>query len=45
VLRGEFKGKTVIKVTVKDEEHLKFEGKKDKKKAKEKTAVAGTETQ
>ena len=39
MLKGEFKGKTVIKITVQDEENLKFEGVKDKKKAKEKTVV------
>ncbi len=39
MLKGEFKGKTVIKITVQDEENLKFEGIKDKKKAKEKTVV------
>ena len=39
MLRGEFKGKAVIKISVLDEENLKFDGVKDKKKAKEKAVV------
>jgi len=40
LLRGEFKGKNVIKINVKDEEHLNFEGIKTKiKEDKEQEAV------
>jgi ATP-dependent Clp protease ATP-binding subunit ClpC len=45
MLRGQFKGKTVIKIGVKDEEHLKFEGKKEKIKEKEEKPVVHSETQ
>jgi len=40
VLRGEFKNKNLIKIDVKDEEHLKFEGVKTKGPGEKKPAVA-----
>jgi ATP-dependent Clp protease ATP-binding subunit ClpC len=42
MLRGEFKGKNLIKIDVQDEEHLKFEGveETEEKPIKEKEAVA-----
>jgi ATP-dependent Clp protease ATP-binding subunit ClpC len=43
VLRGEFKDKNVIKVDVKDEEHMKFEGFKKEAPSKSKEAVTKTE--
>jgi len=49
LLKGEFKGKGLIKISVQDEEHLKFEGAKAPKKLKktkqptEKAAVAHPE--
>jgi ATP-dependent Clp protease ATP-binding subunit ClpC len=36
LLKGEFKGKGLIKISVQDEEHLKFEGKAAKKTKKSK---------
>jgi len=49
LLKGDFKDKSVIKISVQDEEHLKFEGVKESKKAKkskepaEQDAVAHSE--
>ena len=48
LLKGEFKGKGLIKISVQDEEHLKFEGKaakktKKSKEPKEKDAVVHSE--
>jgi len=37
LLKGEFKGKGLVKISVQDEEHLKFEGVKAPKKAKKKS--------
>ncbi len=45
MLRGEFKGKTVIKISVQDEEHLKFEGIESAEKFNEKDAVVHTESE
>lgn len=43
ILRGEFKGKNVIKIEVQDEDHLKFEGLyEEKAKQPEPVAAAGT---
>ncbi len=44
LLRGEFKDKTTIKIGVLDDEHLKFDGVKTKKKAKEKKIAAHSDT-
>ena len=45
MLRSEFKGKNLIKIEVKDEEHLKFEGLHVKEKAaKPEPAVAGADS-
>ena len=43
LLRGEFKGKNVIKIDVQDEEHMKLEGFKVKEQEKSKKAVAQSE--
>jgi ATP-dependent Clp protease ATP-binding subunit ClpC len=43
MLRGEFKGKTVIKISVQDEEHLKFEGVESADKFDEEEAVVHSE--
>ncbi|MCD6394428.1 MAG: ATP-dependent Clp protease ATP-binding subunit [Planctomycetes bacterium] len=43
LLKGEFKDKSVIKITVLDEEHLKFEGIKADKKIDDKSAVVHAE--
>lgn len=43
MLRGEFKDKNLIKIEVKDDEHLKFEGFHVKKESKPEPAVAGAE--
>jgi len=44
ILRGEFKGKNVIKIEVQDEDHLKFEGLFEEKKPNpEPIATAGTQ--
>ncbi len=43
LLKGEFKGKSVIKITVLDEEHLKFEGVKAAKKIDDKSVVVHAE--
>ncbi len=37
LLKGEFKGKGLVKISVQDEEHLRFEGVKASKKAKKKS--------
>ncbi len=39
LLRGKFKGKSVIKISVQDEEHLRFEGVEDKEVSDEKDTV------
>jgi len=44
LLRGKFKGKKVIRITVQDEEHLRFEGIDGEEKAPEETAVVHTDT-
>ncbi len=44
LLKGEFKGKSVIKITVLDDEHLKFEGIKAAKKIDDKSAVVHSES-
>ncbi|HBG25908.1 MAG: NDP-hexose 4-ketoreductase [Planctomycetes bacterium GWF2_41_51] len=42
ILRGEFKGKNIIRITVQDEDHLKFEGIfEDKAKQPEPVATSG----
>lgn len=43
LLRGKFKGKKAIRITVQDEEHLRFEGVDDEEKQSEETAVVQTE--
>jgi ATP-dependent Clp protease ATP-binding subunit ClpC len=43
LLKGEFKGKNAIKITVLDEEHLKFDGVKTAKKVAAKNAVVHAE--
>ena len=43
ILKGDFKGKNVIKIDVKDEENLKFKGVADPKKADSKEAVIHSE--
>ncbi len=43
LLRGEFKGKSVIKISVLDEEHLKFEGVKATKKTNKESVVVHSE--
>jgi ATP-dependent Clp protease ATP-binding subunit ClpC len=40
ILRGEFKGKNVIKIDVQDEDHLKFEGLQEERPKAEQTPVA-----
>ncbi|RKY09096.1 MAG: NDP-hexose 4-ketoreductase [Planctomycetota bacterium] len=44
MLKGEFKGKSVIKITVLDEEHLKFEGVKAAKKIDDESVVVHAES-
>jgi ATP-dependent Clp protease ATP-binding subunit ClpC len=44
LLRGDFKNKSVIKITVLDDENLKFEGIDDPKKAESKEAVVHNES-
>ncbi len=43
LLRGKFKGKKAIRITVQDEEHLRFEGVDDEEKQSEETSVVQTE--
>ncbi|HOM60974.1 MAG TPA: ATP-dependent Clp protease ATP-binding subunit [Anaerohalosphaeraceae bacterium] len=43
LLRGKFKGKKAVRITVQDEEHLRFEGIDDEEKQPEETAVVQTE--
>lgn len=43
LLRGKFKGKKAIRITVQDEERLRFEGVDDEEKQSEETAVVQTE--
>jgi len=43
LLRGKFKGKKAVRITVQDEEHLRFEGVDDEEKQPEETAVVQTE--
>ena len=43
MLRGEFKGKNLIRITVQDEDNLRFEGIKDDAVAAEKTVVVNTQ--
>jgi ATP-dependent Clp protease ATP-binding subunit ClpC len=43
LLRGKFKGKNLIKITVQDEDNLRFEGVKSAKKSLKKTAVVHSE--
>ncbi len=44
LLRGKFKGKKVIRISVQDEEHLRFEGIDGEEKPAEETAVVHSET-
>jgi ATP-dependent Clp protease ATP-binding subunit ClpC len=44
MLGGQFKGKSLIKIDVQDEEHLKFKGTKAPKEIKEEKVVVHTET-
>jgi len=44
LLRGKFKGKKAVRITVQDEEHLRFEGIDDEEKQPEETAVVQTES-
>ncbi|MEJ5258797.1 MAG: ATP-dependent Clp protease ATP-binding subunit [Anaerohalosphaeraceae bacterium] len=44
LLRGKFKGKKVIRISVQDEEHLRFEGIDEQEKPAEETAVVHSET-
>ncbi|HOT73784.1 MAG TPA: ATP-dependent Clp protease ATP-binding subunit [Anaerohalosphaeraceae bacterium] len=43
LLRGKFKGKKAVRITVQDEEHLRFEGVDDEEKQPEETVVVQTE--
>ncbi len=45
LLKGEFKGKSVIKISVLDEEHLKFEGVKAPKKINKEDTVVHSESE
>ncbi len=45
LLKGDFKGKSVIKITVLDEEHLKFEGVKAAKKTNKEDAIVHSESE
>ena len=45
LLRGEFKGKNLIKIDVQDEEHLKLEGFEEAEPSKSKHAVAQSQKQ
>jgi ATP-dependent Clp protease ATP-binding subunit ClpC len=44
LLRGKFKDKKVIRITVQDEEHLRFEGLNDEEKPAEETAAVHSES-
>jgi len=44
MLRGKFKGKNLIKITVQDEDNLRFEGVKSAKKSLKKTAVVHSDS-
>ena len=43
LLRGKFKGKSIIRIAVKDEEHLKFEGVKGEQKIDAASVVVHSE--
>ena len=43
--KGEFKGKSVIKISVLDEEHLKFEGVKATKKTNKEDVIVHSESE
>ena len=45
LLKGEFKGKSVIKISVLDEEHLKFEGVKAAKKTQKEEVIVHSESE